>query len=269
MEGWRQPGGAVVLGARGATFGAAYLALPCGSCLGCRFRVARDWSIRCHLEASEYDRLSWCTLTYDESCVPPSLDPWYLSGFMKRLRARLGSRRFRFFGCGEYGEQFGRPHYHAILFGLDQADARAIDDSWPFGFVRVDQLLPAAIHYVCGYTVKKAADRDQAGWYPDPDTGEELFRRKPFIQMSRRPFGIGGAARIKYPASWRSFAVSEGVRVPVPRYLHQAWLDSATEVEVSELAAERAALPRISPEQLEAARLIAAKRLKLFSKGSL
>ena len=36
---------------------------------------------------------------------------------MKRLRKRCGDG-IRFFHCGEYGEEFSRPHYHAILFTI-------------------------------------------------------------------------------------------------------------------------------------------------------
>jgi len=63
-------------------------------------------------------------------------------------------KKIRFFGCGEYGERGGRPHYHAILYGVDGSEA-SIRKSWSFGHVGVHQLTPAAIKYVAGYCSKK------------------------------------------------------------------------------------------------------------------
>ena len=40
---------------------------------------------------------------------------------MKRLRKKYGSK-IRFFQCGEYGELYGRPHYHACLLNFDFPD---------------------------------------------------------------------------------------------------------------------------------------------------
>ena len=42
---------------------------------------------------------------------------------MKRVRKFAGSG-VRFFGCGEYGDRGGRPHYHGLLFGLDFEDKK-------------------------------------------------------------------------------------------------------------------------------------------------
>ena len=42
--------------------------------------------------------------------------------FMKRLRKRFKGKRIRFYMCGEYGEQFDRPHFHACIFGVDFPD---------------------------------------------------------------------------------------------------------------------------------------------------
>ena len=41
---------------------------------------------------------------------------------MKRLRARFRARTIRFYMCGEYGETYSRPHFHACLFGLRPDD---------------------------------------------------------------------------------------------------------------------------------------------------
>ena len=97
--------------------------LPCGQCIGCRLERSRQWAIRCVHEASLHERNCFITLTYRDECLPTngSLDLDAFQKFMKRLRRRFGEG-VRFFHCGEYGENFGRPHYHAILFNLDFSD---------------------------------------------------------------------------------------------------------------------------------------------------
>jgi len=41
---------------------------------------------------------------------------------MKRLRKHYSGRTIRYYMCGEYGENMGRPHYHAVFFNLRFAD---------------------------------------------------------------------------------------------------------------------------------------------------
>lgn len=244
--------------------------LPCGSCIGCRKARAREWALRCTLELSEHATACWATLTYDNGHVPPTLDKRHLSGWLKRLRKRMGATRVRFFASGEYGETTFRPHYHAILYGVDEKSSLP-QATWPHGFVHVDPLTPAAVSYVAGYCSKKLGwsdyDREER---VDPSTGECYVYQPPFVQMSRRP-GIGGDARM-HRQSWRSFAVLNGSRMPVPRFLHAAWKDSASQAEVDALNAERAALRReVSLYSLMAGEAIAsslhgissAKRCKL------
>lgn len=238
-----------------------YLDVPCGRCIGCRVRLARDWSIRCALEAQEHDYMSWATLTYDDKHLPragdrPTLDKQHLSGYLKRLRARVHPRTVRFFGCGEYGDQTQRPHYHVILYGLPPNE-RHIAGAWPFGYAHVESLTPARIAYTAGYAQKKLEKADPLDWSQvDPETGEVLTPERPFRHVSRRP-GIGGAAR-RHASSWRDSAIFNGKPVPVPRFLHAAWRQIATSSDVDKLALYRAqTFVRQSIERREAGEKIA------------
>lgn len=231
---WRSSSGEVVMNREppGAT---AQLEVPCGGCLGCRTSRARHWAIRCTLELQDHEQAVWSTLTYDDEHKPPTLRKDHLSGWVKRLRARLPEQRVRFFGAGEYGEKTERPHYHAIVYGT--ADERAIRESWPYGFSRVDPISPAAINYVAGYCAKKVGWRTQLGEQVDPETGEVYEWQPPFVQMSRRP-GIGANAR-RHWQSWRRTAIHNGQEVSVPRYLHEAWKAMASDAMKEALEQER------------------------------
>lgn len=218
------------------------LRLPCGSCLTCRQSRAREWALRCWLEAKSWRTGAFVTLTYRDSALPNfgSLRAEDIAPFIKRLRAALHPDRFKFFLSGEYGERTDRPHYHALLFGVSPFQARAIEAAWGFGHARVDPLSDQRIAYVAGYCSKKIGFRQEHRIDVDPETGEVLYERQaPFVRMSRRP-GIGGSAR-NYWRSWRDYAVLGGRKLPVPRFLHRSWLDNASPEEVAALEEERRA----------------------------
>lgn len=228
---------------------------------------ARAWALRCHLELQQHRSAAFSTLTYDNEHVPPTLEKRHLSLAIKRLRKKMGAARpLRFFACGEYGEQSGRPHYHAILYGISERDKDLIEDAWGLGHTRTEALTPARIAYAAGYSAKKIGDDFYARSHEriDLDTGEVYTWQPPFIQMSRRP-GIGGEAR-QFTQSWRLYAVHNGTRMPVPRFLHEAWKKTATEEELEQLIYEksRLALERdTSTERLSAAEQIAIKKQEL------
>jgi len=259
---WRTPGGLTLREPHDHPGEAEYLRLPCGTCVGCRLSRAREWALRCGLELSSHDTTCWTTLTYDDAHVPPTLEKRHLSAFVKRLRARMGGG-LRFFGSGEYGERTQRPHYHAILFGVPEC--APVQACWPHGFARVDPVSPAAIAYVAGYCSKKVGWKLECSERVDYGTGEMYTWQPPFVLMSRRP-GIGGAMR-KHWRSWRRFAIHDGVEVPVPRYLHAAWQERATEAERLALKQEKAAQPRaeVSRRSLAADEVIAIARQAISS----
>lgn len=242
------------------------LHLPCGGCLGCRMANAKAWALRCSLELKSHQTAAFTTVTYDQERLPPTLQKRDLQLWLKRLR-RASARSLRYFACGEYGENFGRPHYHAIIFGLSDRDQDLVEATWGLGRTHTGKVTPASISYVAGYTSKKI------GWARQPiteqvdfSTGEVYKYQPPFIQMSRRP-GIGGRLRYapgmgphtlsyikQHTQSWRLYAIQNGYKQPVPRFLHEAYKLTASAEELEELLAEKSALSQyVTSEQLRAA----------------
>lgn len=213
------------------------LHLPCGSCIGCRKSLAQGWALRCHLEAARHNHVGFATLTFDDKNLQVTLSRRTYQLFVKRLRRSMPARTLRHFGCGEYGETNGRPHYHALLFGT--YDAAAVEKAWGLGFTKTVRATPRAIAYVAGYTAKKIGWQLEVEERIDYSTGEIYTWQPPFIQMSRNP-GIGAHAR-QWVNSWRSEAIYNGKRQPVPRFLHEAWKAQATEEEIEALALEKEA----------------------------
>lgn len=208
----------------------------CGSCIGCRADQARDWSIRLNHE-SRCHRDSWfLTLTYNDEALPAdgSLVPEHLSRFNKALRRR--GFRFSFYGCGEYGSDTKRAHYHSVLFGPEFLDLRAsprdgggsawlseaVASAWPHGFHELSRLTEASAAYVAGYVRKKLKARMDEAWRFDPRTGAE--RAPEFARMSLRP-----AIGYRFLRRWwrdiypRDFVVVGGKELRPPRY-YDLWM---------------------------------------------
>lgn len=141
------------------------LSLPCGQCIGCRLEYSRQWAMRCVHEASLYDRNCFITLTYNDEHLPPyqSLRYYDFQLFFKRLRKRFGKARY--FMAGEYGDINARPHYHAIIFGLDFAVA------WGAGVYLRDRHgnTVTALRQSSDYTLYQSSALDLL--WSHPDTG--------------------------------------------------------------------------------------------------
>ena len=178
--------------------------VPCGRCIGCRLEYSRQWAIRCMHEAALYDNNCFITLTYRDECLPESgsLRLKDFQDFMKRLRKKFGSG-IRFYHCGEYGDKFKRPHYHACIFNMDFDDrvlwrvqndvplyrSPSLEKLWPFGYSSVGNLTFESAAYVARYILKKQTGEKAWAHYADIDfdTGEIKFRDKEYTTMSRRP----------------------------------------------------------------------------------
>lgn len=182
------------------------MVVPCGQCMGCRLNRAESWATRMMHEASLHDHNSFITLTYSDDNLPPSgsLAPDHVTLFFKRLRKSLGGKKILYYYCGEYGENFSRPHYHIALFGHDfhadrvphrQTSTGAVYRSprleklWPYGFSEIGNLEYDSARYVAGYIQKKVNGKKAANYYQkiNPQTGEVHDVHPEFARMSRRP----------------------------------------------------------------------------------
>lgn len=192
-----------------ASFGGEHVSLPCGNCMPCRLERSRQWALRCVHESKMFEFNCFITLTYDPAFLPEggTLVRKHPQDFLKRLRERFDGidavmidgelrKPIRYYGCGEYGEEGDRPHYHLCLFNFDFSDRKffsrrdgfnyytseVLREIWGFGNVTVCDFSFETAAYVARYCTKKIngslAESHYAGRLPE------------FPMMSNRP-GIG------------------------------------------------------------------------------
>ena len=189
-----------------------HMELACGQCMGCRVARSQAWAIRAFHEAQMHERNCFITLTYDEVSLPDdwSLDVRHWQMFAKRLRKAHGA--FRFLHCGEYGELEGgaRPHYHALLFGVDFFEDRipwdgggftseSLTKIWGKGLATVDVLNWTTASYVASYVTKKLNGEMEEKYLErlDPTSGLVWSVKSEYMTQSRRP-GLGAKWLKKY-----------------------------------------------------------------------
>lgn len=233
VKGVRLPDGTVRFAAHGGVH--RPIEVACGQCVGCRLERSRGWAVRCMHEAQLFDHSVFVTLTYaDEHLKSLSLEYRDFQLFMKRLR-KLKSG-VRFYMCGEYGEDFGRPHFHACLFncffedrkfyrrlpsGSELYTSEMLSKLWPYGFSSVGDVTFESAAYVARYCMKKVTGNDAARHYEvvDGDSGEIVQRTPEFNHMSLKP-GIGANWFAKYrnEVFGRDYVIVRGVKCKPPRY---------------------------------------------------
>lgn len=167
--------------------------VSCGRCMPCRINKKREWVGRMLLEMRHTPTPSgFWTLTYDEEHLPPNaeLDPTHLKRHFDYLRKLIGP--FRYFAVGEYGELYGRPHYHVITFGVGLQYHQKIQQAWKHGNVCPGEATRASMSYVAGYVTKKLTKDNE-------ETRAELNGRRPeFARYSTSPpLGIQGMLHIE------------------------------------------------------------------------
>lgn len=213
---------------------------PCGHCIPCKINKSMDWLIRLEYENQCHRQSSFVTLTYDNEHLPEnnSLVKADFQKFMKLLRVN-SDEKYSYYAVGEYGETekkymsegceepHGRPHYHAIIFGLKPNDDETRDlvyRSWKkcnpeqildpqydsVGTVTHDSML-----YVCDYMQKK-----QYG-----PNAEKLYgtAQPPFSLCSQR-LGLTGFQNDNiYAITRNGYIIYNGIKYPIPRYFRKKY----------------------------------------------
>lgn len=229
------------------------------------------------------------TLTYNDAHLPPdgslAVRPWQL--FMKKLRKAHEGKNIRFYMCGEYGDNNGRPHFHACVFGYDFPDKVAwrssqangehtvyrspeLDRIWGQGFTSVGSLTFESAAYVARYVTKKVSGEKAEAHYQG--------KKPEFATMSRRP-GIGATWFQEFGADVypHDFVVVNGVRCKPPKFYDRLLersedLYQETDIFVSDwVKMERVERsrdnPDTTPERLAVREEVTRRRAQLLKRG--
>lgn len=261
--------------------------LPCGQCRGCRADKARDLATRALHEVQMHEQSCFLTLTYSDECVPPSfsVSKRDFQLVMKRIRKEFGSG-IKYLAVGEYSDPpLWRPHYHAILAGLDFPDrtlwrerdgyrvyrSAALERIWPHGLSEIGSVTSQSAGYVARYCMKKltGALADDHYLRLSPIDGA-MHRVEPeFALMSRRPaLGLAWLSAFKSDVFPSNFVVVDGRKVPVPRYYASKLAEEEVKIlkrdrirkDLADLAKRRRRRANATPARLAVREAVQAER---------
>lgn len=234
------------------------LKLPCGQCHGCRQRRAHDWAIRCMHEKQLHELNAYVTLTYADEHLPENgnLQHRDFQLFMKRLRKKFKGADIRYYMCGEYGDENKRPHFHAILFGIDFPDktkfkikgarqeenkrgqissesiiqhsepytlynSQVLEKLWGKGGCKIGAVTYQSAAYVARYIHQKITGQKATEHYTDtnPETGEIHLKQSEYNRMSTRPaIGKRWIEKFHTDVYPHGKVVFDGTETTAPRY---------------------------------------------------
>jgi len=167
-----------------------------------------------------FTEMCFITLTYDDEHLPEDygLHKKHLQDFFKRLRKNT-KKKIKYYACGEYGEDYSRPHYHAIILGIDMRDevfsfAENTEQlrkckSWTNGFAHVGTVSQDSVRYVTDYVKKKLTGQQ----------GTEAYglRESPF-QIVSQGLGKRYCEQNAETLKTRRYFTARGVPHSLPRY---------------------------------------------------
>jgi len=252
--------------------------IPCGQCRSCRISRAATWALRMSHEAQMHNENSFITLTFNETHCPKSIDKRDIQLFFKRLRKSIYPKKVSYYACGEYGDKFNRPHYHACLFGhtfFNKSTSRKVrshdgftcysDSSlsslWTYGYSSFSEFTFDTANYVAGYINKKIFGKKWEEHYYDDETGE--IKEREFSLSSRRP-AIGKNWFEKYSDDMlkRDCYHFNGKPFPIPKYYEKLATHDESKLILLENAKASRLLTTDTQYTLDARALIIEKRNK-------
>lgn len=139
--------------------------VPCGKCPHCLNTKRNEWVTRAYAHSESFRNVYFVTLTYrsfypsslssfaphrilfdylgdagwikdsfnklHRDCYSPSvLVKKHYQDFLKRLRKNTGLTDITYMVCGEYGHEYGRPHFHLVLFTNGVITAADVSRAW-------------------------------------------------------------------------------------------------------------------------------------------
>lgn len=222
--------------------------VPCSSCSQCLKRRCLDWTFRLKQENKRSSSCHFVTLTYEDRTIPiaESNGEYYyslhkpdLQKFLKRLRKlqlKTSNEKLKYYAVGEYGSLYQRPHYHLILFNLD--DPNNVSKAWsyygdPIGITETEPLKhDGGLMYVVNYFInnKKTDHREPEFSTMSKNLGDNFITPQ-IIKWYRQDYS-------------RAYVVHDGYKQPMPRYYknkiwqsmyEQELVSAAIDVRVNEL----------------------------------
>lgn len=203
--------------------------VPCGKCTNCKIQIAKEWALRCCLELPYWEKAIFTTLTFrDSEMTDLSIHKTEFSEFIHNIRndLRKEKKQIKVLGCGEYGDESMRKHYHAIIFGIGLGNEKTtiskncetylsensiIEKNWTKGNVFNGVVTYNSCRYVASYVFKKYYD----------DLKEEVYinngLENPFQHTSQ---GIGRQFFNEYKNTIldNGYIMFNGIKHTIPRY---------------------------------------------------
>lgn len=163
---------------------------PCHHCTQCRIALRSPWELRLRNELRRHSYVgSFVTMTYsdDKYDVRKGLDYSHVEAFWHKLRRK--GYRFSYYCVGEYGSDTARPHWHALVYGIDPSCRKDMFDCWQWCFFprfTATSITSSRIRYTLKYMDKETCSfSDWSNEFPDKarflyhvDSGRLSFQRE-------------------------------------------------------------------------------------------
>lgn len=114
-------------------------------------RKRAEWDLRLYITSLYAKATAFVTYTYDDDYL--SLAHFYREFQLRHKRLRNDGCKFSFYHVSEFGERFGRPHNHELMFFYQDIDPRVLYRYYDYGIMDVGSVTPASIHYVTKWHV--------------------------------------------------------------------------------------------------------------------
>lgn len=162
--------------------------IPCGTCFSCRLDLQKRYIDRMYCAWKTHSISAFVTFTYDDDHLiiqdgfkSATLSKDDVHKYLDNIRHQV-HLPFEYFLCGEYGDKFSRPHYHALFFGLDYQLHKRVFEKWKKGMVSVLPCESQSFRYVSKYLTKPySSEWNDKNYY-------DIGIIPPFHKMSR---GLG------------------------------------------------------------------------------